>query len=110
MLLLLAPALPAQRGARHAGALLHRPGAAAPHRSHPPGVPLLRRILARHPPTLGTLMANAHASDSSHYYIPHDSPWPIRGSIALFAMMLGAVGYLNDWARGWVFLPVGVPL
>jgi cytochrome c oxidase subunit 3 len=53
-------------------------------------------------------MANAHdthATDSSHYYIPHASPWPIRGSIALFTIMLGAVSYLNDWGPGWVFLP-----
>src|SRR5689334_184344 len=50
-------------------------------------------------------MANAHAPDSNAYYIPHGSPWPIRASLALFAMMLGAVGYLNDWADGWIFLP-----
>ena len=55
-------------------------------------------------------MANAHAPDSSHYYIPHDSPWPIRGSIALFAIMLGAIGYLNDWAGAWTFLPGAVLL
>src|SRR5256885_6256176 len=35
--------LPARRGARAAGALLHRSGAAAPHRSDHPGVHLLRR-------------------------------------------------------------------
>ena len=50
-------------------------------------------------------MANAHAPDTSHYYIPHDSPWPIRGSLALFAIMLGAVSFFNDWAGGWAFLP-----
>ncbi|HLY64850.1 MAG TPA: cytochrome c oxidase subunit 3 [Chloroflexota bacterium] len=54
-------------------------------------------------------MANAHdthaAEDASHYYIPHHSPWPIRGSVALFTIMLGAIVYLNDWAGGWVFLP-----
>ena len=50
-------------------------------------------------------MADSHASDSSQYYIPHGSPWPIRASVALFAMMLGAVAFLNDWAGGWVFLP-----
>ena len=53
-------------------------------------------------------MANAHAPDSTNYYIPHSSPWPIRGSIALFAIMLGAISYLNAWAPGlglWVFLP-----
>src|SRR5437660_9369095 len=55
-------------------------------------------------------MAKAHAPDSSHYYIPHDSPWPIRGSIALFAIMLGAIGYLNDWTGAWSFLPGAVLL
>src|SRR5207249_3902790 len=105
MLLLLTPALPTRRGARPAGALLHRSGAAAPHRSHHAGVHVLRRVLARRPSTLGTLMAKAHAPNSSHYYIPHDSPWPIRGSIALFAIMLGAIGYLNDWSGAWSFVP-----
>jgi cytochrome c oxidase subunit 3 len=55
-------------------------------------------------------MAKAHAPDSSHYFIPHGSPWPIRASIALFAMMLGAIGYLNDWAGVWSFLPGAVLL
>jgi cytochrome c oxidase subunit III len=50
-------------------------------------------------------MANAHASDSSTYYIPHDSTWPITGSVALFTLMLGAVAYLNDWVGGWSFIP-----
>jgi cytochrome c oxidase subunit III len=50
-------------------------------------------------------MANAHAPDSNAYYIPHDSTWPITGSIALFTLMLGAISYLNDWYGGWVFLP-----
>jgi len=50
-------------------------------------------------------MANAPAPDSSTYYIPHGSPWPIRGSIALFCVMAAAVSYLNDWGSGWVFLP-----
>ena len=51
-------------------------------------------------------MAKAHAHEgSSHYYIPHNSPWPIRASIALFAVMLGAIAYLNDWAGAWSFLP-----
>src|SRR5436853_1691135 len=55
-------------------------------------------------------MAKAHAPNSSHYYIPHDSPWPIRGSIALFASMLGAIGYLNGWSGAWSFLPGAVLL
>src|SRR5579862_1546837 len=50
-------------------------------------------------------MANAQTTDSSNYYIPHDSPWPIRGSVALFTIMLGAICYFNDWAGGWAFLP-----
>jgi cytochrome c oxidase subunit III len=50
-------------------------------------------------------MANAHVSDSKGYYIPHASPWPIRGSVALFAIMAAAIAYLNDWVGGWGFVP-----
>jgi cytochrome c oxidase subunit 3 len=51
-------------------------------------------------------MANAPATDgTSRYYIPHNSPWPIVGSVALFSTMLGAISYLNDWAPGLVFVP-----
>src|SRR5262244_678385 len=52
-------------------------------------------------------MAHAsHAHDAgSTYYIPHDSNWPITGSIALFTIMLGAIGYLNEWVGGWSFIP-----
>ena len=54
-------------------------------------------------------MAYAHTTapenDANRYYIPHDSRWPIIGSVALFTLMLGAVSYLNDWAAGWSFLP-----
>jgi cytochrome c oxidase subunit III len=53
-------------------------------------------------------MSDAHASNHDNYYIPHDSPWPIRGSVALFALMAGAAAYLNDWAGGWSFLPGGI--
>src|SRR5450432_1509472 len=49
-------------------------------------------------------MSQAHA-DSSKYYIPHGTPWPIIGSVALFCLMFGAVSVLNEWARGWVFVP-----
>src|ERR1700728_1257319 len=45
-----------------------------------------------------------HAVDSSKYYIPHGSPWPILGSVALFTLMLGSAPYLNDWAGGAVLL------
>src|SRR5665213_2684775 len=50
-------------------------------------------------------MANAHATDSNAYYIPHHSGWPITGSIALFTLMLGATLYLNDVVGGWSFIP-----
>ena len=43
--------------------------------------------------------------DASTYYIPHGSPWPILGSVALFTLMLGVVSYLNEWAGGWSFIP-----
>jgi cytochrome c oxidase subunit 3 len=43
--------------------------------------------------------------DASRYYIPHNSHWPITGSIGLFTLMVGAVSVLNEWASGWAFLP-----
>ena len=52
----------------------------------------------------GTAHARTHA-DADKYYIPHDSHWPIFGSVALFTLMLGAIAFLNDWAGGWAFLP-----
>src|SRR5450755_3508938 len=55
-------------------------------------------------------MANAQVPDGNQYYIPHDSPWPIRGSVALFAVMLGAISYLNGWAGGWAFIPGAILL
>jgi len=53
-------------------------------------------------------MAKAH--DSSQYYIPHHSPWPILGSVALFTTMLGAITYLNDWVGPAIFLPGAILL
>jgi len=49
-------------------------------------------------------MSETHA-DSSKYYIPHGSPWPITGSVALFCLMFGAVSFLNGWFGGWAFIP-----
>ncbi len=51
------------------------------------------------------MSSNSHAHDASTYYVPHSSPWPIVGSIALFCVMWGAVSFLNDWAPAWSFLP-----
>ena len=51
-------------------------------------------------------MSDSHShTDSSKYYIPHGSPWPILGSVALFCLMMGAASYLNEWAGGWAFIP-----
>lgn len=40
----------------------------------------------------------AHAQDS--YYIPHGSHWPFTGSVALFAIMIGASSWLNGHGFG----------
>src|SRR5579862_7697319 len=43
-------------------------------------------------------MSQSHApADSSKYYLPHGTPWPIIGSVALFSTMLGVVSWLNGW-------------
>jgi len=43
-------------------------------------------------------MSEHHApADHSKYYVPHGTPWPIIGSVALFTMMLGLVSWLNEW-------------
>ena len=53
-------------------------------------------------------MTDAHA-DSSKYYVPHGSPWPIIAALALFSLMLGAVLYLDGVAPVWILVP-GVAL
>jgi cytochrome c oxidase subunit 3 len=51
-------------------------------------------------------MSTHSAHDSSKYYIPHGSHWPIVGSIGLFTLMLGAVSFMNEWiSTSWAFLP-----
>jgi cytochrome c oxidase subunit 3 len=43
-------------------------------------------------------MSQPHApADSSKYFLPHGTPWPIIGSVALFSTMLGVVAWLNEW-------------
>jgi cytochrome c oxidase subunit III len=49
-------------------------------------------------------------TDSSKYYLPHNSYYPILGSVALFCLMAGAVSYLNEWAGGYIFLPGAILL
>ena len=49
-------------------------------------------------------MSHSHApADSSKYYLPHGTPWPIIGSVALFTTMLGVAAWLNDWFGPEVF-------
>jgi cytochrome c oxidase subunit 3 len=50
-------------------------------------------------------MAQAHVTDANKYFVPHDSHWPIVGSIALFTLMVGVVSFLNHWAGPWAFVP-----
>ena len=54
-------------------------------------------------------MAQAHA-EAEKYYVPHGSPWPIYGSLSLFAVMAGAVATLNDWLSVWSLLPGAIML
>src|ERR1700728_269212 len=49
-------------------------------------------------------------ADSTKDYLPHGSPWPILGSVALFCLLLGRRGFLNDWAGGWALIPGAVLL
>ena len=44
-------------------------------------------------------------SDSSKYYLPHNSPWPIFAAVSLFVLMAGSAAYLNDWVGAYAFLP-----
>ncbi len=50
-------------------------------------------------------MAHAHAQETDKYYVPHQSPWPIYGSVTLFTLMAGAIATLNTWLPAWSLLP-----
>ena len=56
-----------------------------------------------------TAHASAHGHDATpattgdKYYVPHESPWPIYGSVTLSVLMIGACGWLNDWYGPWLF-------
>jgi cytochrome c oxidase subunit 3 len=47
------------------------------------------------------------ATDTSHYYLPAPSYWPVVGSIGLFLMALGAVLVVNSATAGWYVLAAG---
>jgi cytochrome c oxidase subunit 3 len=55
-------------------------------------------------------MSEHHApADHSKYYVPHGTPWPIVGSVALFTTMLGVVSWLNEWFGPVLFI-IGLAL
>jgi cytochrome c oxidase subunit 3 len=54
---------------------------------------------------------HGHADTGSEkYYVPHGSPWPIFGSVALFVMMFGASLWLNESSGGVYVFGVGLVL
>ena len=54
-------------------------------------------------------MAQAHPSpDNNKYYVPHTSPWPIFGSVALFVLMAGAALTLEGGDGGASVLTAGL--
>jgi cytochrome c oxidase subunit 3 len=56
-------------------------------------------------------MAHAHNTPAADkYYVPHGSPWPIIGSVALFLTMIGASSMLNQSGIGGWILSVGLLL
>jgi cytochrome c oxidase subunit III len=56
----------------------------------------------------------AHAQHSTaavdKYYVPHGSPWPIVGSIALFVTVGGAASWLNEASAGPWIMAAGLTL
>ncbi len=47
--------------------------------------------------------ADPNTATAGKYYIPHESIWPVYGSVTLFTMMLGLCGWLNEWFGPWLF-------
>src|ERR1044071_3415188 len=47
----------------------------------------------------------AHAQTGDKYYVPHESRWPIIGSFAFFAFLLGVIGLLNHLWCGLDMIP-----
>ncbi len=56
-------------------------------------------------------MAHAHpAPAADKYYVPHASPWPIFGSLALFILMVGAALTVDHASGGPMVLSAGFVL
>ncbi|MCZ8130204.1 MAG: cytochrome c oxidase subunit 3 [Steroidobacteraceae bacterium] len=52
-------------------------------------------------------MATTHEVDPNRYYVPHSSPWPIFGSVALFVLAAGAALTLEQTTLGPYVLGLG---
>lgn len=57
-------------------------------------------------------MAHAHTTNAAadKYYVPHGSPWPIVGSVALFTTLSGAALWINDATAGPWLMTLGLLL
>jgi cytochrome c oxidase subunit III len=53
-------------------------------------------------------MSKSHTPPS--YYVPGPSYWPIKGSLALFCIALGSVGWMNEFTWGKQVLGLGFAL
>jgi cytochrome c oxidase subunit 3 len=47
------------------------------------------------------------ATDTTRYYLPAPSRWPVTGSTALFIMAISAVLLVNGISTGWIVLAAG---
>jgi cytochrome c oxidase subunit 3 len=52
-------------------------------------------------------MAHAQAQDPNKYYVPHESPWPIFGSLAAFTLVAGAALTFEQTSFGPYVLTAG---
>jgi len=50
------------------------------------------------------------ATDTTRYYLPAPSRWPVTGSTALFTMAISAVLLVNGISIGWIVLAVGAAI
>jgi cytochrome c oxidase subunit III len=96
--------------ARHSrGGHIHVPGMALENGCYAAG---LRATGWKTSWTSELSMAHAHTDhgSSEKYYVPHSSPWPVFGSVALFFTMLGASMMLNQSSSGGYVFSFGLLL
>ena len=49
-------------------------------------------------------------SDSSGYYVPHETKWPFLSTIALIILFIGLANYLNGYSSGMTVMLTGLAL